>query len=280
MSVSKFSRFQLPRFRFVRDFEAFAIRETFVSIDQAFDMTNEARQRVDQRATDVADTTEILLTLTEAAERYQVSRTTLRNKLRDGLVEGAERSSDGTNAWMLPLGWLEANYDRTTPAATAPSAADRAPDALDQAIAERHRRELSEARHEAEISAVTLERDRLATELARLRSDLEAAQARQDRADADHRQELAGVLDQLAAANDRADTMRTEADQQRDRAEAAAIDAAERAAQLDATNSQLQAATDRAEAQASKINRMTDDLAEAQANARWSYRRRLRNRRT
>lgn len=215
---------------------------------------------------------EVWLTLSEATDRFNVSRTTLRRRLDDGAIEGARQADDGHGSWLVPFGWLSGQYSARDTDDIVLDTPRVAQDALDAFSAERHARELAEAQYRAGLEAIEIERDRLAVELRRERSDLEAVRAELDRSHveaAEDRRRLEEARELVDVERERVERALIDIGVERARADAAEAIAGERAQQIEATRSREAAA-------AAEVERLRVELAEAQANGRWSYRRRLR----
>lgn len=228
-----------------------------------------------QSASDEIERPTVWLTLTEASDRFDVGRSTLRRRIDDGL-EAARQADDGHGSWLVSLDWLTATYRQRPESLNAPEATRADPDALNALIAERSDSRIREVQHLAEIEtikaaataelhAVTAERDRLREEVRRARSDAEEAQRRVDRA----QEESAEAGRRLDDALSLIDTFRSRSEQLTVESSKNAVLAAERAAQVDSERAQRERA-------AQELEATMRALTEAQANARWSYRRRLR----
>lgn len=124
----------------------------------------------------------VRLSLNEAADHVNVSRSTLQRRLHAGVIEGAERTDDGT--WSIPtdgllaaglLGEKPANEPEPALETATPGPGEMSADELRKALlASEHARELDQLR--GELAAVRAERDQLAERVTDLREAFAMAQ--------------------------------------------------------------------------------------------------------
>lgn len=227
-------------------------------------MTNMANapETSSDHAQSASDAPEVYLTLTEAIDRYQVSRTTLRRRLADGAIEGASRSSSGRGSWLVPLIWMEDNYETVAGPDHVGERSENDPVVLAE------ERQSVETRDEAAIGAAETERERLTNELARARCDLEATHTALERAESEHRQQIDQLVSEAAENKRRLE----EAIESRDGGDETA---SRSLADEGQAGRSYESVVGRSRRAALSIR---DQLNEAQTNARRSYNEKLRNR--
>ena len=207
-------------------------------------------------------------TLTDAATEWvradgsSVSRRTLQREHKRGKFPNATQSDNGT--WSIPADDLAGAGYRL-----APHEADGAENAdvnVREGLLERLERESEIARLEI---ASTLQADAHATEVERLKNDLAVERER--------------TTDEVNRVTKERDRAVSDAEHHRAEVERLKVDLARANAELTGANrlvDELRASRDaadrRAESAAGDLDEIQQQLTEARANARWRYRRQLR----
>ena len=208
-------------------------------------------------------------TLTDAATEWvradgsSVSRRTLQREHKRGKFPNATQADNG--AWSIPADDL-AGAGYKLAAHHTDDSADFADAYAREGLLERLERESEIARLEI---ASTLQADAHATEVERLKNDLAVERKR--------------TTDEVNRVTKERDQAASDAEHHRTEVERLKVDLAKATAELTGANrlvDELRASRDaadrRAESAADDLDQIQQQLAEARANARWRYRRQLR----
>ena len=207
-------------------------------------------------------------TLTDAATEWvradgsSVSRRTLQREHKRGKFPNATQSDIGT--WSIPADDLAGAGYKLAPHET--DGAENADGNVREGLLERLERESEIARLEI---ASTLQADAHATEVERLKNDLAVERER--------------TTDEVNRVTKERDRAVSDAEHHRAEVERLKVDLARANAELTGANrlvDELRASRDaadrRAESAAGDLDEIQQQLTEARANARWRYRRQLR----